>query len=121
MTKRVLAVSDFPHLDPDPAWGSDEEVERRRRIVLSVTCYAYEIADAPLVSDSEFDWAAQAIRPSISTGHPLLDEFFLTEFSPMTGLWIHKHPELGKIRGLYEHYVRVVDPPVWKARYAKAC
>lgn len=118
MSTKVLSVDDFPSLKPDPAWGSIEERERRRRITLSVVCYAYEIADKPFVSDVEFDHIAQRIQPKISTGHPLLDEFFLTEFSPMTGLWIHKHPELSIIRGLYEHYVQVVNPPVWSKRFA---
>ena len=118
MTKKVLSAEDFPHLKPDPAWGSDEEIERRRRISLSVACYAYEIADRPFVSDADFDYRAQQIRPRMATGHPLLDEFFLAEFSPMTGMWIHHHPELAKIRDIYDHYVRVVDPPVWRNRFA---
>lgn len=117
MSGRVLSAEDFPHLRPDPAWGSDEEIERRRRIALSVACYAYEIADRPFLDDLTFDAAANRIRPQLTTGHPLLDEFFLTEFSPMTGLWIHRHPELDKVRACYEHYVRVCDPPVWKERF----
>ena len=80
--------------------------------------YAYEIADRPFVSDADFDYRAQQIRPRMATGHPLLDEFFLAEFSPMTGMWIHHHPELAKIRDIYDHYVRVVDPPVWRNRFA---
>jgi hypothetical protein len=33
----------------------------------------------------------------MKTGHAKLDRFFATEFSPSTGQWIYKHPELAGI------------------------
>lgn len=86
-------------------WGTPEEIERRNRIQLSVAAYAYEIKDNPLISDHNFDQACLAIQPSISTGHPVLDQFFRTEFHPDTGAWIHHHPELGKVAALYDRLI----------------
>ena len=85
-------------------WGLPIEVEVRRRILLSVATYAYEIVDAPIMSDQSWDLIAQTINPQLGTCHPVIDEFFATHFSPMTGMWIHSHPELDKIRRLFENY-----------------
>jgi len=88
-------------------WGNDVEVETRRRIRLSIAAYAYEVLDRPIMSDSEFDKLAASIRRYQGTCHPLLDEFFVTQFSAMSGMWIHDHPELAKIKALYQtHYAR---------------
>ena len=96
-------------------WGSSVEREIRRRIGIAVTAYAYEIADKPICSDAIFDWLCGQIDRKMTTGHPLLDEFFLVEFSPMTGMWIHQHPELDKIRKIFEVYYdgnrAVIDDP----------
>lgn len=113
--RKVLRAEDFPPLTP-PGWGSIEETERRRRISLSVLTYAYEVRDTPILSDAEWDWAAQRIQPHITTGHPLLDEFFLFVFTPITGMWIHQHPELDGIQRVYERYMTVVRPPIWRER-----
>jgi hypothetical protein len=85
-------------------WGSPIEVEVRRRIALSVSAYAYEIADTPIVTDASFDQLAEQINPKQGTCHPILDEFFAYKFSPMTGMWIHEHPELDKIARTYKRY-----------------
>lgn len=86
-------------------WGSPIELEVRRRIRVSIAAYAYEMLDRPIMGDHEFDKLAQSIRPRVGTCHPLLDEFFVTRFSPMTGMWIHDHPELERIKSLYQtHY-----------------
>lgn len=88
-------------------WGSPIEVETRRRIRLSIAAYAYEVLDRPIMSDTEFDKLAQSIQRRVGTCHPMLDEFFIVSFSPMTGMWIHDHPELDKIKALYAtHYGR---------------
>lgn len=92
------------HPEPDPRWGLPLEQEVRRRIQISVAAYAYEIKDTPIMGDATFDRIAQTINPKMGTCHPLLDEFFVTKFSPMTGMWIHEHPELGKIAKLYDRY-----------------
>ena len=86
-------------------WGIRPEVERRNRIKLSVAAFAYEVVGQSIMSDAEFDTLARAIRPHVATGKSNLDAFFLSQFSPDTGMWIHKHPELAKIESLYyRHY-----------------
>lgn len=83
-------------------WGTTPEVERRNRIRLSVAAFAYEVVGESIMSDAEFDRLARSIRPSVLTGKFNLDAFFLSRFSPDTGMWIHQHPELDKVRALYE-------------------
>lgn len=85
-------------------WGSPIEREIRKRIQLSVATYAYEIASTTIMPDSLWDTMAQSIDPRMGTCHPLVDEFFAAQFSPMTGMWIHHHPELPKIKDAYERY-----------------
>jgi len=99
-----------PWLTPPPGrvWGSLVEHETRGRIFISVWAYAYEILDRPLVDDFTFDKLAQRITPRIGTGHLILDEFFATHFSPMTGMWIHQHPELDKVKATFERYEEVM-------------
>lgn len=87
-------------------WGRAIEIETHRRIRLCVATYAYEIADDPIMPDHVWDMIAQQINPKLGTCHPLVDEFFAAEFSPMTGMWIHNHPELEGIKRLYEKYSR---------------
>lgn len=98
---KVLSVEQF---EPLTGWGSPIEHEVRRRIQISVATYAYEIADRPIMNDATWDWLACRIDRWMGTCHPLLDEFFVAEFSPMTGMWIHKHPELAGIKRTYERY-----------------
>ncbi len=81
-------------------WGNPIEVERRRRIQLTLWAYAYEIADAPLVIDGRFDTECRQSDLSINTGH--LDDWWRTCFNPSTGMWIHMHPELDKVRKMYD-------------------
>jgi len=88
-------------------WGSPIELETRRRIRVSIAAYAYEVLDRPIMTDTEFDKLAQSIDRRRGTCHPIMDEFFITQFSPMTGMWIHNHPELARIKSLYQlHYAR---------------
>ena len=93
----------------ESVWGSREEQERRRRILVSVAAYAYECRDDPIMSDHMYDHWAEQIDVSIDTGHPVLDEFFRTEFSPMTGIWIRDHPEIDKVEATWERYYRNVE------------
>lgn len=78
---------------------SQIEIERRKRIMLSIWAYAYEFENKSLVSDAVFDSEARLVDTSIKTGR--LDDFFAKEFHPDTGMWIHKHPELDKLINLY--------------------
>lgn len=102
MSGKVLSVKDFPPLpryNPSPL-----EIEVRRRIRVSVGAYAYEIANKPIMPDAEWDILTAKIDRFVGTCHPLLDEFFVTQFSPMTGMWIHNHPELSGIEKIFKRY-----------------
>lgn len=84
---------------------SREEIERRRRILLSIWAYAYEFQNHSIVPDHVFDAQAYLVDLRIDTGRPVLDFWFRAMFQPHTGLWIHKHPELHKIERIYhEHF-----------------
>jgi len=87
-------------------WGNPIEIERRRRIRLSLWAYAYEIENTSLVDDAQFDVEAQRSDPTINTGH--LDDWWRKEFKPYTGQWIHRHPEIVLIEALYVRYKRVL-------------
>lgn len=76
-------------------------LEQHRRIRVSIAAYAYEIMDDPILSDEEYDTLAALIDVSVSTGNAQLDEFFRTEFSPYTSMWVHKHPQKGKLKRIY--------------------
>lgn len=80
---------------------SYEELERRNRIRLSVFAYAYEFESDPLISDGDYDRLSYKIDKTRSTGNETMDKFFRDEFEPDTGQWIHKHPELDRLKALY--------------------
>lgn len=75
--------------------------ETRKRILVALWAYAYEVANDPLVSDAEFDALAKEIDVSVGTARPALDAFFRNEFDPSTGQWVHRHPEIGKLAAMY--------------------
>lgn len=86
--------------------ATSPEVEKRRRIRLSLAAYAYEFHDDPIMSDAEFDELAKKIDTNVGTGDSprdkIHDEFFREEYSADTGQWIHKHPFPGKLEWLYQ-------------------
>lgn len=75
-------------------------IERRNRINAALGAYAYEIMDDPIYTDEKWDSICRSINPEIKTGR--LDEFFVQEFDPSTGMWIYKHPEVMKIAAIYQ-------------------
>ena len=79
-----------------------QEKERRKRIRVLLAAYAYEIAAAPIMSDAEFDALAQSIDVFESTGRNDLDAWFIVNFDPDTGQWVHSFPELDKLAACYE-------------------
>lgn len=89
---------------PRMAWGSPVERERRNRIRLAVYAYAYELRDESLVTDHEFDRLARSIDPTVTTGNPVLDQFFRDHYQPDSGMWIRHHPDLDGIARLYSAY-----------------
>lgn len=82
-------------------WGTEVEVERRNRILLTLAAFAYEFDNTSIMSDAEFDELSRKIRPEISTGSKVHDEFFRKEFEPDTGMWIRKHPFPNKTAQAY--------------------
>jgi hypothetical protein len=84
------------------SWGSPVEVERHRRIKLSVAAYAYEFYSDSIMSDGDYDKLALQIDKSVSTDNEIMDAFFKKEFEPDTGQWIHKHPDLVNLERIYK-------------------
>lgn len=80
--------------------------ETRRRVKLTVWAYAYEFQDDPLVSDAEFDGECLLVDLTISTNRPDLDAWWRENFSPHTGQWIHRHPELSVVADLYQNFYK---------------
>jgi hypothetical protein len=74
-------------------WGSPEEIERRRRIVLAVAAYAYEFLNVSLLSDADFDAECLLVDLSQTTGNTLMDAWWRENFDPNTGMWVHDHPD----------------------------
>ena len=87
-------------------WGNAVELEVRRRIRISVAAYSYEYENESIMSDSEFDKMSLEVDPSMNTGNSKMDLFFQTSFDPDTGQWIRKHPELDKIKQIYNEYYK---------------
>jgi len=44
------------------SWGSEIEIERHKRIKLSVAAYAYEVHNNSIMSDADFDKLALEIN-----------------------------------------------------------
>jgi hypothetical protein len=83
------------------SWGSKTEVETRRRILLSLWAYAYEFEDDSLVPDHIFDSESKKVDLKIKTNNSKMDKWFAKSFDPSTGMWIKDHPELDKIKEIY--------------------
>lgn len=83
-------------------WGSIEEIETKKRIMVLMHAYHYEILGESVISDHDYDRLAYSIDLSISTSRPDLDAWFRANYVPDTGLWIHKYPDLKGIRMLIE-------------------
>lgn len=83
---------------PTAAWGNPIERERLRRINVAAWAYAYEIDADPLVDDAMFDRECLLVNTLVDTGNKKLDAFFRKHFSPDTGMWVHKHPDIEGLR-----------------------
>lgn len=88
-------------------WGSPIERERRRRIRLCLWAYAYEIANAPIASDEQFDREAMASDPTIETGK--FDDWWRANFVPYSGQWINSHPDLPGLKRLYDDFANTLQ------------
>jgi len=80
--------------------------EIRNRILISVYAYAYELCNDSLVSDYEYDRLAQEIDVNVSTNNIILDRFFKNRYVSYSGSWISIHPEIEKIREIYNKYFK---------------
>jgi len=69
--------------------------------MVTLWAYAYEFMGESLVSDAQYDEVSLKIRPQMSTGHEVLDEFFRTQFTPDSGMWIRWHPDLVAVDNAY--------------------
>ena len=76
--------------------------EIRNRIRLSLASYSYEFHDDSLMTDAEYDKLSREINPNEKTGNELIDRFFREEFMVDSGMWIRRHPELDKLKLIYE-------------------
>lgn len=98
----------MPLMSPQPIarWGSQIERVRRLRIMVAIWAYAYEMRDHIVVHDGAFDAACSEVARDlhIDTDRPVMDKWFRTEFNPSTGMWIHHHPELGKVAAAYDRH-----------------
>ena len=88
------------------SWGSEIEIERHKRIKLSVAAYAYEVHNNSIMSDADFDKLALEINLNTFTENNIMDKFFKDEFNPYTGQWIHKHPNKVGLEKIYIKYYR---------------
>ena len=91
----------------ETGWGSEIELERKRRINVSIWAYGYEVENDLIVSDEMFDSECLKIRAGMDTGSVVMDGFFREEFLADSGIWIHKHPELEKLKEIYVRYYRL--------------
>lgn len=85
-------------------WGTPAEIETRNRIILTMSAYAYEFENDPIISDGEFDDLCKKINLQIKTGNSNMDKWWQENFDPSTGQWIRKHPELDRINQLCKEY-----------------
>ena len=77
-----------------PKWGTQVEIERKRRIDVASWAYAYEVLNESLVDDFTYDAECKRINVNINTGNRKLDKFFKEKFDPSTGMWVHQHPDI---------------------------
>ena len=50
---------------------------------------------------------ASKIDVNVSTNNKILDEFFRECYTPDSGMWITKHPELDRVNRLYQFITNV--------------
>lgn len=80
------------------------EIERHRRILLSVAAFAYELRSHSIMPDWKYDQLCKQVDVSIDTGNAEMDAFFREHFNPDTGMWIWQHPDQDGLERIYEKY-----------------
>jgi hypothetical protein len=72
------------------------EFKDQKTIRMHVALWVYSYVD-----DLEYDRISKLVDVNIGTDRPDLDQFFKECFHCETGQWIHKHPELSRLRHLH--------------------
>lgn len=90
-------------------WGSLVEVERRRRIKLTLWAYAYEVHSVSLIDDHTFDMESRKVNLKLATGRADLDKWWRENFDPSTGMWVLQHPEMEGVKRLFERVCRAMS------------
>ena len=85
------------------------ELERRRRIRLSVAAYTYEYKNESVISDAEYDQLSLLIDLKIKTGNKKMDKFFEQYFDKDSGMWIRKHPDKSGLENIYQRVWREAE------------
>lgn len=81
---------------------------KRARIRVALFAYAYEIKNDSIITDTQYDKEARELDYTTSTDDGVLDNFFRTQYSPDTGMWIYNHPGTvsGELEELYQYLKR---------------
>jgi len=77
--------------------------ETRNRLKVLLWAYAYEIKNEHMVSDAEFDRVCKEIDLTKTTDRPDMDEWFIQNFDPSTGIWVHSLPDAEKKKLAYKY------------------
>lgn len=75
--------------------------ETRLRIRLAVAAWAYEMHADPLMSDAEYDRLSRQVDLDKSTENNEMDEWFIANFTPDSGMWVRSHPGRDGLERLY--------------------
>lgn len=81
-----------------------ERAEVWRKKTLAAVAFGVELRDTPLMLRSDWERTAARVDRYALTGHPVVDEFWATRFSPMTTRWVHDHPNLAEIEQAFDRY-----------------
>lgn len=95
-----------------PTWGSPVEIETKRRIVVAVAAYTYEICSESLLSDADYDSECRQVDLSIDTTNPAMDAWFRKNFQPWTGMWVHRHPDKAGLHRIARMFIPDRLPPL---------
>ncbi len=83
-------------------WELDRRSWARRQI--AAVAFGIELRDISTMFANDYDRIAETINPREGTCDPILDEFFLRHFTPMTTSWIHHHPMLDEVAETFDRY-----------------
>lgn len=80
--------------------------QKRLRIQLAIWALAYERYNHSFVLDAYYDEMSLKVDLTIPTDRPDLDEWFIQNYSPDTGQWIHKHPDIDRLHILVQQLMQ---------------